>query len=108
MHGQEDYFARQLRVLHIARHLETVFRGHVHVQNGDVRFKLANELQRRFAIISFADDFELRISFNYLAQAAAEDGMIIGDDDADCRKGIAHNFYALSLSTTGSAISSRV
>ena len=59
--------------------------GHGEIEEQDVRLELAHQLDGLRAVRGFADDAEARLHLQQLAQPVAEDGMVVGDEDADRR-----------------------
>jgi hypothetical protein len=55
----------------------------VDVEDDDVGMKFPDQLQGRFAVACLADQLKSGSRFNHVAQAAAEDRMVIGNQDPE-------------------------
>jgi len=62
---------------------ETVEFGHLHVEKKEVWRMLANGVNRRAAVGALADDFNLRLGLEQLAQALARQRFVIHDQRSD-------------------------
>ena len=49
----------------------------------DVRLLRDDLLQRRLAIVGFADDTQMRNGFEHLTEALPQEGVVVGDENAD-------------------------
>ena len=69
MHRQADDGGRQPAFADGRGDGEAVHAGHVDVEDGDLRMQLFDRRERRFAIAGVADDREVGLALDELAQA---------------------------------------
>ena len=62
--------------------IDAVETGHGDIDDGHVRLTALNPIQRCPAVLRLADDGEVGLAFQKKAQAAADHGMIVGDEHA--------------------------
>jgi hypothetical protein len=79
-HDDPGALACQLQALQDAEAVQT---GHPQVEQQDVRLQLVEQAEYLGAVVGLADDLEILLQTQQLAQAVAENGVIVRDYDAD-------------------------
>ena len=70
----------------LAQQFKAAQAGHVHIEDGDVGLVLFDGCERRRAVARLGDDAQTRLGFDDRAQAAAHNGVIVGNHDAYVRR----------------------
>ena len=87
------------------QHLEAVQLRHLDVEEEDVRGEFAHRFHRFEAVGALADDLEVRVGGEQLAQHAARQLLVVDNERADA--GRAHGTAASGSAAHGSEISAR-
>ena len=75
--------------------------GHVEVQQDDVRAQAASRIQGALPVRRLAQDGQVRIALQDQAQGGADEGLVVGDDDADA---VSHEAVPSSVSSLQGAL----
>jgi hypothetical protein len=82
VHGQHHHARGRSLARRSLRDLDAVHAGHGDVEERDVGLGLQHGIERGAAVAHLADDLEPRKSFEQRANARANQGVIIGQQDA--------------------------
>jgi hypothetical protein len=74
----------------LAQSLEAGLVRHGEVEQKHVRLNLAGQPDSLFAVGGLADHMKIGFRFQQLAQPVPEDGMVVGDQNADFRLALRH------------------
>jgi hypothetical protein len=88
--GEDDYAGAQCVKIHFFEHAEAVFFGHAQIEEKNIRLELRQHLDAFDAVAGFADDLHVVGAFEQLAEAVAEDSVVVRDEDASYRSGFRH------------------
>jgi hypothetical protein len=72
-----------LAVLNFLQSSQTVQAGHLEIQQQDIGLEALQHVQNLSAILRLRYNFEIRLQRQQPAQAVAEDGVVVRDDDTD-------------------------
>jgi hypothetical protein len=83
VHGKEDDFGRQLSLSDLDSNSEAVHFGHVKIEKRDLRPEFLDLSQTGFPVPGFGGYLHIRLCFNDVAQALANNRVIVGNYDSD-------------------------
>jgi hypothetical protein len=81
--GEDDHAASAARRGDAARGLDPVHLGHAHVHQDHIGHELFDELDRLGAVRGLARDLDVVASVEDHAEAAADERLVVGEDDGD-------------------------